>query len=326
MGTVLQLEDYRVYYKTLSGYVKAVDGVTLTVRDGEIVGLIGESGCGKSTLVMSLTISKPSMVIMSGVARLRDIDLIRMTYDERRKILLRRISIIPQYALDALPITKKIRVFLKDIARDKDAPTGEVIEKFIERARFIGLPREVIDMYPIELSGGMRQRVIIALATIFSPDLLIADEPTSALDVSTQRHVLELFMELRDVGIIKSLIFVTHDIASVRQVADKIAIMYAGKIVEFGNLEDVISNPLHPYTKKLIEAVPTMKDRYEKKRLYGLPGSPPSLLNPPLGCRFHPRCPYARDICREREPLLKSIEDEHYVACWLYEGGKGDPY
>ncbi len=319
MGIVLEVKDYRVYYRTLSGYVRAVDGVNLSIYDKEIVGLIGESGCGKSTFMMSLVLPKPPMIIAGGYARLREIDLVNLSERERRKILLTRISIIPQYALDALPVIKKIKYFLRDIARDKGISEEEVIEKFIERAKFIGLPREVIDMYPIELSGGMRQRVIIALATLFSPDLLIADEPTSALDVSTQRYVLELLVDLRDTGIIDSLIFVTHDIASVRQIADKMAVMYAGKIVETGNLEDIINSPMHPYTKKLIEAVPTIGVNYKKKRLKGLPGSPPSLLNPPKGCRFHPRCPLSKDKCRLEEPPLKRIGKDRFVACWLYE-------
>ena len=324
METILELEDYKVYYKTLSGYVRAVDGVSFTIKKGEIVGLIGESGCGKSTLIMSLVIRKPPMIVMGGKARLKSIDLVNISEKERRKILLTNISIIPQYALDALPTIKKIKTFLKDIAKDKGVPEEEVLEKFMERARIIGLPSEVVNMYPIELSGGMRQRVVITLATIFSPDLLIADEPTSALDVTTQRHVLELLAELRDTGIIGSLIFVTHDIASVRQIADKIIVMYAGKVVEIGETEDIVTDPKHPYTRKLIEAVPKLGINYKKKRLSGLPGSPPSLLNPPPGCRFHPRCPLVMATCKTREPPLKPLNGTRLVACWLYDQSKGE--
>ncbi len=315
---ILELDDYRVYYKTLSGYVKAVDGVNLSVAEHEIIGLIGESGCGKSTLALSLALPKPPMKIMGGKANFLGIDLTRIPWKKRREILLSKLSIIPQYALDSLPVIKKIRDFLRDIARDKGVDEEKVFERFKERINFIGLPREVIDMYPIELSGGMRQRVVIALATLFSPALLIADEPTSALDVTTQRHVLELFSELRDNNIVGSIIFVTHDIASVRQIADKLAVMYAGKVVEYGDLEEVIREPLHPYTRGLIKAVPTLGINYKKKRLKGLAGSPPSLLNPPPGCRFAPRCPYAREECRINDPPTIVLDGYRTVKCWLY--------
>lgn len=318
MLMILKLDGYRVYYKTLSGYVKAVDGINLSVREHEIIGLIGESGCGKSTLALSLVLPKPPMKIMGGRADFLGIDLTRIPWKKRREILLSKLSIIPQYALDSLPVIKKIRDFLRDIAKDKGVDEEEVFERFRERISLIGLPREIIDMYPIELSGGMRQRVVIALATLFSPALLIADEPTSALDVTTQRHVLELFTELRDNNIVGSIIFVTHDIASVRQIADKLAVMYAGKIVEYGDLEEVIREPLHPYTRGLIGAVPTLGINYKKRRLKGLAGSPPSLLNPPPGCRFAPRCPYAREECRINDPPLIVLDNNRAVKCWLY--------
>ncbi|MCY0868555.1 MAG: ABC transporter ATP-binding protein [Desulfurococcus sp.] len=318
MRSILTIRDYRVYYKTSSGYVKAVDGVNLELGGGEILGLIGESGSGKTTLIMSLIQPKPPMRIMGGSARFQEIELVKLKQQERKDLLLTRISIIPQYALDSLPVIKKIRTFLRDLARDKKRDFEEVVKVFSERARLIGLPDSILDVYPLELSGGMRQRVVIAIATMFSPDLLIADEPTSALDVTTQRHVLELLKELRDRGIVRSLIYITHDIATVRQIADKLAVMYAGKIVEVGSLSEILSNPKHPYTKKLLESVPTLEVNYKNRMLKGLSGSPPSLLNPPTGCRFHPRCPLARDICRREEPPLVEVEPGHYVACWLY--------
>lgn len=318
MGDLLKLINYKVYYRTLSGYVRAVDGVNLTLKEGEILGVIGESGCGKTTLALSLVLPKPPLTIMGGSAYFRDIDLNKLDLHRRKELLLSKISLVPQYAMNALPIIKKIKGFLEDLAKDKKRESKEVIEVFKERAEMTGLPPSVVDMYPIELSGGMRQRVAIALATIFSPDLLIADEPTSSLDTTTQRIVLELLRELRDTGIVKSLIYITHDIATVRQIADKIAVMYAGKIVEVGPLEEVISHPLHPYTKKLLESVPSLKINYKIKRLRGLSGAPPSLFNPPSGCRFHSRCPYAQDICREKEPVLESFGNDHLVACWLY--------
>lgn len=315
---MLEVRGYRVYYKTLSGFIKAVDGVDLDVYDREIVGLIGESGCGKSTFAHSLVLPKYPMIYMGGNAILESkYELTKITQSERREVLLKKLALIPQYALDALPVIKKIKSFIRDLARDKGFSEEGILEVFKERLKQVNLPEKVLDMYPLELSGGMRQRVVIAVSTLFKPRLLIADEPTSALDVVTQRQVLELLRELRDQGIVGSILFITHDIASIRQIADRIATMYAGKVVEIGHLEEVIREPLHPYTSLLIRSVPDLSTSYKVKRLVGLKGTPPSLLNPPSGCRFHPRCPYATPLCGDQEPPLLNVGD-HFVACWLY--------
>lgn len=314
----LEVSGYKVYYKTLSGYVKAVDGADLEIRAGQIVGLIGESGCGKSTLAQSLVMLKYPMVYKGGSVLLSGrYDLTKMTLEDRRRILLKELSIIPQYALDALPVIKKIKVFVKDLARDKGMSEKEVVEVFKERIKQVNLPDKILDMYPLELSGGMRQRVVIAVSTLFKPNLLIADEPTSALDVVTQRQVLELLKKLRDDQVVGSLLFITHDVASIRQIADRVATMYAGKIVEEGPAETMLKNPLHPYTKLLVGSIPPIGLSHRVKKLKGLSGSPPSLLNPPSGCRFHPRCPYAMECCRIEEPP-KTRESDHTVSCWLY--------
>ncbi|ADM28661.1 oligopeptide/dipeptide ABC transporter, ATPase subunit [Ignisphaera aggregans DSM 17230] len=319
MSKVLKLEKYKVYYKTFSGVVKAVDGVDLEIKRGEVVGVIGESGCGKSTMAQSLVLPKPPMFIVGGSAKLIEtIELTEIDNRKRKEILLKHIALIPQYVMDALPAIKKIRTFLKDLANDKGIDHEKLIEMFTERLKLVNLPSKVLDMYPIELSGGMRQRVVIAISTLFNPDLLIADEPTSALDVVTQRYVLELFRDLVDQKIVGSLMFITHDIASIRQIADRIATMYAGKIVEVGSLETVLKSPLHPYTSMLIKSIPTIEQSYKISKLSGLAGTPPSLFNPPPGCRFHPRCPFAMDICRKEEPPLLEIEPGHFVACWLH--------
>jgi len=319
MSAVLKLEDYRVYYRSFVGTVKAVDGVNLEVKRSEVLGIIGESGSGKSTMAQSLVLPKPPMFIAGGSAKLLEsIDLARIDQRKRREVLLRHIALIPQYVMDALPAIKKIRAFLRDLAKDKGIDFEKLEETFIERLRFANLPPRVLDMYPIELSGGMRQRVIIAISTLFNPDLLIADEPTSALDVVTQRYILELLRDLVDKRIIGSLVFITHDVASVRQIADRIATMYAGKIVEVGPVEEVISSPLHPYTQLLLRSIPSIGHSYKTTRLRGLHGAPPSLLNPPPGCRFHPRCPHAVEICRREEPPLIEVSPGHFVACWLY--------
>lgn len=316
----LEIRDYKVYYKTFNGYVKAVDGVNLDVYRGEVVGLIGESGCGKSTLAQSIILPKHPMKYMGGSLILNGrYNLTELPPERRRKIMLRELALIPQYALDALPIIKKIRVFISDLAKDKGFSERELLEIFRERLRQVNLPEKVLDMYPLELSGGMKQRVVIAVSTLFKPRLLIADEPASALDVVTQKQVLELLKQLRDEDIIGSLLFITHDIASIRQIADKIATMYAGKIVEVGPVEDVIKESQHPYTFLLINSIPLLGVSYKGRRLAGLGGAPPSLLDPPSGCRFHPRCPYAMPRCSEEEPPLISVNDDHVVSCWLRE-------
>lgn len=314
----LEISDYRVYYKTLSGYVKAVDGADLEIHAGQIVGLIGESGCGKSTLAQSLVMLKYPMVYKGGSVFLSgEYDLTKMTPEERRRVLLKELSIIPQYALDALPVIKKIKAFVKDLARDKGMSEREVVEVFKERIKQVNLPDRILDMYPLELSGGMRQRVVIAVSTLFKPNLLIADEPTSALDVVTQRQVLELLKKLRDDQVIRSLLFITHDVASIRQIADRIATMYAGKIVEEGPVDAMLKDPLHPYTKLLVRSIPPIGLSHREMKLRGLAGSPPSLFNPPSGCRFHPRCPHAMERCEIEEPP-KIRENNHTVSCWLH--------
>lgn len=315
---ILEAVDYKVYYKTLSGYVRAVDGVYLDVESKTIVGIIGESGCGKSTLAQSIVLPKYPMFHVGGkVLFSEEVDLAKLSPRDRRKLLLTKLSYVPQYALDALPVIKRIRSFIADLAVDKGFDREQVIGIFKERLKQVNLPDRVLDMYPLELSGGMRQRVVIAIATLFRPKLLIADEPTSALDVVTQRHVLELLRDLRDQEIIESLIVISHDIAAIRQIADVVATMYAGKIVEVGPIEETIRSPLHPYTSLLIKSIPSVGKSYKSGRLTGLGGSPPSLLNPPQGCRFHPRCPQARPVCLREEPPLQKI-DKSRVSCWLY--------
>jgi len=318
----LEVKSYKVYYKTFNGHVRAVDGVDLNVHQGEIVGLIGESGCGKSTLAQSIILLRPPMEYMGGSVILNGrYDLTKMSPEKRKEIMLKEIALIPQYALDALPIIKKIRVFVNDLARDKGFNEKELLEIFKERLRQVNLTERILDMYPLELSGGMKQRVVIAVSTLFRPRLLIADEPASALDVVTQRQVLELLKQLRDDGIVGSLLFITHDIASIVQIADKIATMYAGKVVEVGSAETIIKEPQHPYTFLLINSIPLLGVSYKEKRLTGLGGAPPNLLNPPSGCRFHPRCPYAMPKCSEEQPPLTNLGEGHSVFCWLYERG-----
>jgi len=321
---LLEVKNLKAYYRTFFGVVRAVDGVSFELYRGEILGIIGESGCGKSSLVQSIVLPKPPLYVVEGSVLLhengRTVDLAKLDSKARRSFLGTRISLVPQYVMDALPTVRRVRDVLRDIAREKNLDYEELRRLFIKRLRDVNLDESVLDRYPLELSGGMRQRTILALATLFNPDVLIADEPASALDLVSQRQVLELLRQLRDEKIVGSVIFITHDIASVRQIADRVLVMYAGKIIENGTIEDVVKEPLHPYTKVLISSVPPLGVSYAERRLEGLRGAPPSLLNPPSGCRFAPRCYYAFARCMKEEPPLFKTEGGRLVSCWLYVG------
>ncbi|MCE4598698.1 MAG: ABC transporter ATP-binding protein [Desulfurococcales archaeon] len=312
---LLRVEDLHVYYLTLRGYVRAVDGVTFTLTKGEVLGIAGESGSGKSTLVNYIILPKPPMVRVKGRIYYKGLELTGLAREELGKIRYKGISIIPQYAMDSLSPTKKVKRIILDLARGRSRE--DLIEKARERLKLVNLSERVLDMYPIELSGGMKQRVVMVISTLLDPDVLIADEITSALDVTTQRAVLEMIRDFKETGIIKSVIFVTHDIAALYQIADRIMVMYAGKLVEIGDADGVVGNPKHPYTRALIESLPRIGVRYKVKRLKGIPGSPPSLLNPPRGCRFSPRCSEALEKCRFEEPP-ETLVDGRRVYCWLY--------
>ena len=306
--------------------IKAVDGVSLRIFERDVVGVVGESGSGKSTLanVMMMNI-RPPLMFVGGSVRLNVgkevLELQKLDRDVlREKVWGREIAIVPQSALNALMPTLKIRKLILDVVKshNPDVVEDEVIGLALKRFREIGLPEIAINMYPFELSGGMRQRAVIAIATLLNPRLLIADEPTSALDVVTQKMVLKTFLDVYNRNIIKSIVFITHDIATVRQIATRIVIMYAGKIVEDGSVEEVVAKPLHPYTDGLLGSVLTPEEEIRKRGLKYIPGQPPDLANPPPGCRFHPRCPFAMDICRREEPPLIEVEKGRFVACWLY--------
>ncbi len=319
---MLRVNDLKVYYKTPSGYIKAVDGVSFEVKKGEIFGIAGESGCGKSTLVNSLILRKPPMIHMGGEALLEGKDIMTLDEKEYRKIRYTKISIIPQYSLNALNPTKKIREIVWDLAKEHGYTDKEEIEsKLRERLRMVSLSEQVANMYPIALSGGMKQRVVMVVSTLLDPKILIADEITSALDVTNQRIILELlYYFIKEEKIVDSIIFITHDIGLLDKIADRIMVMYAGKAVEIGPTEKIINKPTHPYTQLLLNSLPRLGINYEKERLQGIPGEPPALLKPPSGCRLHPRCPYATDICTMKEPEMIEIEKSHFVACHMYRG------
>jgi peptide/nickel transport system ATP-binding protein len=322
---IVEVENLKAYYFVRNGIVRAVDGIDLTIDKKMIVGIVGESGCGKSTLARALSLNlEPPLKIVEGSITIDGIKISEMPVNEvRRKILGIKVALIPQSAMNALIPTIKIKYFIRDVLKEKTGYTlQEILELAMKRFKELNLPLNTLDMYPFELSGGMRQRVLIAIATLLNPSLLIADEPTSALDVSTQRMVLETLYDIYRKGLVKSIIFISHDIATVRQIADMIIVMYAGKIVEKGATENIINEPLHPYSKGLMFSIltpePQIKERVKRREDILLKGEPPSLINPPPGCRFHPRCPYAMDICRREEPKTIEVEKNRFVSCWLY--------
>ncbi len=311
----LRIEDLSVAYQSLRGDVQAVDRVSLSISDGEIMGLAGESGCGKSTLGNSLIFMEGRMKVTSGTVELDGRPLPVSDSKAMNHFRLREVSIIPQYAMSALNPTRKVGRMASDLLKSRGVRYDTVIEEFKRRIVLVGLPEDVLERYPFELSGGMRQRVTMVISTLLNPSLLIADEVTSALDVSTQRAVGEMLMEFRDRGFVKSMIVITHDLSILAQIADSILIMYAGKLAEKASSVTIIDHPLHPYTQRLLASLPEVGVRYEDAALTGIPGRPPSLLDPPSGCRFRDRCPLAFEKCAEDPPFIE-LRPGHHVACW----------
>ena len=311
----LLVTDLRVYYRTLAGDVQALDGVTFGIADGEIMGLAGESGCGKSTLGKSLTHFDSRMRYIAGEVVLDGAPLPIMDSAAMDAFRFRSVSIIPQYAMSAMNPTRKIGRMTADLLESRGVDGAAMRPEIERRLELVGLQRDVLDRYPIELSGGMKQRMVMVISTLLNPSLLIADEITSALDVSTQKAVAETLVEFRDRKLVRSMMVITHDLSILSEMADTITVMYAGKLAEKAATDVIISAPKHPYTQLLISSLPEVGVRYEDKRLSGIPGSPPALLNPPEGCRFRARCPLADEQCRQEPPFVE-IEPDHFVACW----------
>jgi peptide/nickel transport system ATP-binding protein len=311
----LQVTDLRVYYRTLAGDVKALDGVSFDVADGEIMGLAGESGCGKSTLGNSLIRIDGRMRYVEGRVVLDGVELPIMASREMDRFRFNNISIIPQYAMSALNPTRKIGKMIAELVESRGTAFRGVRDELSRRLLLVGLGTDVLDRYPIELSGGMKQRVVMVISTLLDPSLLIADEITSALDVSSQKAVAQTLVEFRDRGFVTSMIVVTHDVSILYQIANTLTVMYAGKLAEKAPTDVMMEAPLHPYTRLLVSSLPEIGVRFEEKRLSGIPGAPPSLLNPPAGCRFRDRCPLAFEKCVEEPPFVE-VEPHHSVACW----------
>lgn len=311
----LDVKDLSISYRTLRGDVQAVDGVSFSIADHEIMGLAGESGCGKSTLGNSLIYLEGRMKHVGGEVHLDGEVLPLADNRAMNRYRYKHVSVIPQYAMSALNPTRKIGALAADLLKARGTRFGAVKDELERRIGLVGLPANVLGMYPFELSGGMRQRVTMVLSTLLDPSLLIADEVTSALDVSTQRAVGEMLTEFRDRGFVKSMVVITHDLSILAQIADSILIMYAGKLAEKADARTLVDKPLHPYTQLLLASLPDVGIRYEDTQLVGIPGRPPSLLNPPRGCRFRDRCPFAFDKCTEEPPFIE-LRPGHQVACW----------
>ncbi len=319
--SLLQVHDLRIYYWTARGPVRAVDGVSFDVRPNERFGLVGESGCGKSTTAMALLrLIRPPGKVESGQILLKGTDLLKLDENGIQKVRWKRISLIMQGAMNSLNPTMRVKDQIIDAItahQENGLPTKTELEaKVVELLGMVKLPPRVAQMYPHELSGGMKQRTCIAMAIALEPELIIADEPTSALDVVVQRSVMETLIALQS-RLGSSLILIGHDMGIQAQVVDRLGVMYAGKMAEIGSVSHIYKRPLHPYTQLLIASLPSVKVRSKK---VGISGLPPFLLNPPPGCIFHPRCPYVMDICRaDPSPPLREVEPERYVACHLYD-------
>ncbi|HZQ89041.1 MAG TPA: ABC transporter ATP-binding protein [Gaiellaceae bacterium] len=311
----LTVESLRVYYRTLAGDVKALDDVGFRLADGEIMGLAGESGCGKSTLGKSLIRLDGRMRYIGGRIELDGEELPIWDDEAMNPFRYRHVSLIPQYAMSALNPTRKIGRMIRELLRSRGVDFEAIRPELERRLDLVGLSTDVLDRYPIELSGGMKQRTVMVISTLLDPSLLIADEITSALDVSTQRAVATTLAGFRDRGFVKSMIVITHDLSVLYQIADTILVMYAGKLAEKASADDIVSAPRHPYTRLLISSLPEVGVRYEEHRLSGIAGRPPSLLDPPQGCRFRDRCPLASARCAKEPPFIE-VAEGHSVACW----------
>ncbi len=320
-GNLIEVRKLKVIYRVHRGDVKAVDKIDLTVREGEILGVVGESGSGKSTLALAILRLLPTTARISEGSILFKgrVDLASSDENVLKEIRWKEISLIPQAALNALNPTLKIVDHFLETARAHGVNDREwVIERASKLLNLLRLePDRVLRSYPHELSGGMKQRVLIALAMLLEPTMLILDEPTTALDVLTQRFILDLLKDLHAKTNI-TMMFITHDIAVIADIADRMAVMYAGKIMEVGDVYTVFKEPQHPYSVALMKSIPSLTGSVEEMK--SIPGSLPDLINPPPGCRFWPRCPNAMDICKRREPPLIEIKPGHYVACWLHTG------
>jgi peptide/nickel transport system ATP-binding protein len=322
---LLEVRDLKTTFRTDDGLVRAVEGVTFSVEKGQTLGIVGESGCGKSVTCLTIMgLNARQNTITSGEALFKGNDLLKMNSRRLRDIRGNEITMIFQDPMTSLNPVKKIGAqLIEAIMLHRDVTKRQARARSLELLQAVGIPRAErrVDDYPHQFSGGMRQRAMIAMALVNDPDLLIADEPTTALDVTTQAQILTLMSRLqKEFG--SAIIMITHDLGVIAEIADDVVVMYAAKIAEQADVESLFNRPHHPYTWGLLGSLPRLDARIE--RLVQIPGQPPSLLNPPRGCRFHPRCPYVMEVCKTTEPRLMPISDEpeHVQACHLDEDTK----
>ncbi len=323
MTTIVEAKNLKAYYMT-KGYgvertVQAVDNISLEVKEGEVFGIAGESGCGKSTLLkVLLGAHVPPLKVVGGSVTYNfdgaEVDVLALDEKSRRDIRWKKVSYIPQGSMHVLnPVRRIQETFYDFIVTHKPVSKTEATNMTGGYLHELGLPEKVMASYPHQLSGGMRQRLTIGLATILSPKLIFADEPTTALDVVVQRGVIQVLKELqRKKG--STVVLITHDMGVHANLANRIAVLYAGKIVEESDTRTILKSPSHPYTQYLIKSLPKLDERAER---VSIPGRPPALDNPPSGCRFHPRCPLAIDKCRTVDPEMITVRPGHRVACHL---------
>jgi oligopeptide/dipeptide ABC transporter ATP-binding protein len=330
-ATILSIRRLRLVFETMRGRVQALSGVDLEIKEGEVVGLVGESGCGKSSLALStigLLPVPPARIIGGSEVFFKGQNLLLLKEDQMEKVRGSGIAMVFQEPLTSLDPLFTIGDQLEESVRiglEHRGQTGTLHARMDEKAdgdaaswlRRVGLPdpKGSLEKYPHELSGGMRQRVMIAMAMAAKPSLILADEPTSALDVTTQAQILRLMKSLIE-NLGTAVLFISHDLAVVAQMADRVAVMYAGMVVEEAPVNDMFETPLHPYTQALLASLP--KDEAKNKHLGTIPGAVPSLTNIPSGCPFHPRCKYAMEECPRARPELREVSPDHKVACVLY--------
>ena len=317
--SVLEIKNLKAHFFTPFGTVKAVDGLSFKIEKGQALGLAGESGCGKSTTALAIMDLLPYPgKIVSGETLLKGVNIYSITEAELRKIRWSEMAMVFQGSMAALNPLFKIGDQITEpiLLHEEDTTKEEAVERAKSLLELVGIEGSRVDSYPWELSGGMRQRAMVAMALACNPSFLIADEPTTALDVIVSAQVMDLIKELRE-KLDLSMLLITHDISVIAQTCDELAVMYAGKIVERSAVDTIFEFPAHPYTYALIKAFPSIKG--EKRELEGIPGFPPDLINPPTGCRFHPRCPFAQERCSKEEPVLEEIEENHIVACHFWE-------
>lgn len=313
---VLNVENLTMHYTTRAGEVSAVNNVSFSLERGQSMGLVGESGCGKTSIAISLLKLLPdNAVIKGGHIYLNSTDVVPLTEEQMRELRWDKISMVFQAAMNALdPVYKVGDQIVEAMEAHGQVTTYAAAREHVASLyELVGLDPKLMDQYPHEYSGGMRQRAIIAMALVCSPDVIIADEPTTALDVIVQDSLLRELIELQD-RLNMSMIYISHDVAVIAEVTERVGVMYAGRMAEFATGVEIFKHPLHPYTYGLLSAFPSIVG--PKRELTTLPGEPPDLISPPPGCRYHPRCPYATEICSQEVPEFHDMGGDRFVACW----------